>query len=72
MSNLRARSLRRMREREVVATLIDLSNVAHQALHTHLRVAETSQRADLRAECLAMARELGEAIPAECLLLTNG
>lgn len=64
MSNMRARSLRRMREREAVADLIELAETAHEALHLLLRVASAPVPADLSAECIRAAHRLGEALSA--------
>jgi hypothetical protein len=64
MSNKRARSLRRMREREAVAALMELAELAHHAVHVLIRVADAPVPADIAAECLYTAQRLVTAISA--------
>lgn len=62
MSNRRARSLRRMREREAVAHLDRLAAVALDVMGLLLTLSDACEREDDARACLTAAAQLGEAI----------
>ena len=65
MSNSRARSLRRMRERRAVAALEQLLVLAHDAAHLLMLAAESCPP-DVAYECRRTAHELAEALVFPC------